>query len=104
MRGIETTPAETAVLIIAFACFFASYAARIRLFVKEWPDPKLRELIGDSSMIGLDTLAFRLVLHWKRLSNSSKLAVGYFVAPYLIFFFGLIGVVISAYVRVYSSL
>ena len=99
MRGTETTSIETLVLFLVIALLLFSVAARVWFFRKEFSDPKLLDLIGDASSIGADTLAFRLALNWKHLSKKSRQNARYFVWPYLIAFFGLIGFGIIAFFR-----
>jgi hypothetical protein len=99
VRGVPATPAEGCVLIVVLVCFFVSSLARIRLFRKYSADPELRKLLGDASIIGRDLLAFRLARHWNRLSKDIRRACSYFVIPWLIAFFGILGIGASVFFR-----
>ena len=99
MRGIEATPAETVVLFIAIASVIASFAARVQMFGKRRINHELHELLGDSSKIGSDLLAFRIAFRWRSLKEQSRRDSILFVALFFAGVLGLLGVALAAYIR-----
>lgn len=75
---------ETTLAGLAVALMLATFAFRVRLFLRQPKDPELVELLEDTSpTTGLDLLAFHLAARWRRLSDASRKDALPFVIPYL---------------------